>query len=146
MARSPTTSASTQLQDDTGGVLWSIVQGEQLKFSVTLGFLTNTAGYTFEAVVMEALNVVGKASIPKSARPSGVNTQIVVVNPGGSNIIEVRFPETLGGDWAVLPQVDVPTYGFFELSVKEPPSAFPQVWKPLKGVVEVSYSPTYLVP
>ena len=145
MARSSTTSASTQLQDDTGGVLWSLIQGEQLEFNVTLGFLINTNGYHFEAVVMEALNEVGGTTIPTSAQPSGINTQLVVVNPGDSNVIKIRFPETLGSNWSVLPQVDVPTYGFFELSVKEPSGTFPQIWKPLKGVVEIAYSPTYLV-
>lgn len=146
MARSPTTSVSVQAQGDSGGVLWSFIQGEQLAFGVTLGFIINTTGYTFEAVVMEGLNVLGNPAVPTSVRPGGVNTQLTVVNPGGSNAITIRFPETLGATWAVQPQIDVPVHGFFELRVTEPSGAFPQTWKPLKGVVEIAYSPTYLVP
>jgi len=73
MARSPISTISSDLITDTGSVLWSIVQGEQLEFPITLNFLTNAGvGYTYEAVVMEAKNVAGDPTVPILAMPSGL--------------------------------------------------------------------------
>ena len=36
MARSQVTAVSQDLQSDDGSVLWSLIQGEQLEFAVTL--------------------------------------------------------------------------------------------------------------
>jgi hypothetical protein len=82
MARSKITETSVDLQADSGSVLWSLIQGEALEFPVTLNFLTNAgAGYEYEAVIMEALNVSGDTSVPEVVRPSGVNTTLNVRVP-----------------------------------------------------------------
>jgi hypothetical protein len=193
MARSKITSPSSDLQSDSGAVLWSLVQGEQLEFPVTLKFLTNAYGYTYEAVIMEANNVEGNATIPTIARPGGENTTLTVRvplergawNPATAydredvvlynaeyyklksgtarvnattpdldpywedyvpNQVYIQFPSTLSATWSVQPTTESPVYGFFELSVQELSGAvYRRTWKPMRGVVELLYSPTKLV-
>lgn len=196
MARSLIGDHSTSLQNDSGGVLWSFVQGEQLEFPVTLNFLTNAgAGYTYEAVVMEGENVLNSGAIPTVARSGGVNTSIEVYVPpeqgtwsapvaynrddvvlynglyyklaSGTarvsattpdvdplwevyvpNKIYLRFLSTLSKTpaWTVQPTTTSNIYGFFELRVTEPAGGlFQRTWKPMRGLVELLYSPTDLV-
>jgi len=58
------------------------------------------------------------------------------------NTIFIRFPDTLGSTWAIKPKIGYSTYGFFELSVQEPSAfAFRRKWKPVRGMVELLYSP-----
>jgi hypothetical protein len=57
------------------------------------------------------------------------------------NKVLVRFPSTLTVNWAVLPTPSRPVYGFFELTVTETNPYFPRIWKPVRGVVEILYSP-----
>lgn len=82
MARSSLVDATIDLQDDTGGVLWSFVQGEQVEFPVTLNFLSNAGlGYTYEAVIMEGNNVLGESVAPTAARSNGINSSLTVRVP-----------------------------------------------------------------
>lgn len=61
--------------------------------------------------------------------------------------IYVQFPKTLAATWTQQPIVGVASYGFFELRVTEPTDAiFTRTWKPVRGLVEVLFSPTDLVP
>jgi hypothetical protein len=63
------------------------------------------------------------------------------------NIIYVRFPSTLGNNWTEQPTPTAHAYAFFELRVTEPGSVtFARTWKPVRGLVEVQFSPTDLVP
>ena len=63
------------------------------------------------------------------------------------NKVYVQFPSTLASDWAQDPEVGVPVYGFFELRVTEPADAvYQRTWKPVRGMVEVLFSPTEVVP
>jgi len=50
----------------------------------------------------------------------------------------------VGAEWAVKPTPTANVYGFFELRVTENMngSGFPRTWKPLRGLVELLYSPT----
>jgi hypothetical protein len=85
MARSDITSPTVDLQSDGGSVLWSMVRGEQLEFPITLSFIENVgAGYTYEAVVVEGLNVAGE--IPSIAKPSGDQVTLNVRVPNYRNI------------------------------------------------------------
>ena len=62
------------------------------------------------------------------------------------NTVYLQFPKTLSSDWAVLPLVNSPVYGFFEMRVTEPQdSIFRRTWKPVRGMVEILFSPTYSV-
>ena len=76
MARSKIGVITTDLQSDSGSVLWSLVQGEALEFPITLSFLTNAYLYTYEAVVMEGLNVAGVDEPPTVIKPGGVATTL----------------------------------------------------------------------
>ena len=63
------------------------------------------------------------------------------------NVVFLQFPSTLASDWSVQPIVASPVYGFFELRVTEPASvAFRRTWKPVRGMVEILFSPTDIVP
>jgi hypothetical protein len=57
----------------------------------------------------------------------------------------IRFPEALSANWTVQPTVNKKVYGFFELRVTEPVLVFPRTWKPIRGMVEIAFSPTVLV-
>jgi hypothetical protein len=192
MARSRLLDPAIDLITDGGDVLWSFVRGEQLEFPVTLNFVENVmAGYTYEAVVVEANNVAEQTSTPTTVRPNGVTNILTVrvpVNRGNwdsaqaynkeevvyygakyykllsgvaltnsttpnlsTNWIEtnlskvyLQFPKTLGATWSQIPTVSTPVYGFFELRVTEPQdNIFRRTWKPIRGMVEILFSPTY---
>jgi hypothetical protein len=58
------------------------------------------------------------------------------------NTVYLRFPDTLGATWAQKPKIGCATYGFFELQVQEPTGfSFRRKWKPVRGMVELLYSP-----
>lgn len=86
MARSRLTDTTLDLVTDAGAVLWSVVKGEQLEFPVTLNFITDasvkaTGNYIYEAVVVEAKNVVGQTDKPTLVQPGGVTTRLFVRLP-----------------------------------------------------------------
>lgn len=192
MARSKINAPTTDLVTDTGSVLWSFIKGEQLEFPITLKFLDDaTAGYTYEAVVIEADNANNKG-LPTAALTGGVQTTIATRIPTNRgtwdaaqaynredvvlyngvyyrlydglirvnaltpdldatwittqlNKIYIRFPSTLGSTWVTQPTVAKSSYGFFELRVTENSATFPRTWKPVRGLVEIQFSPTDLV-
>jgi hypothetical protein len=194
MARSSLTTGGISLVSDTGGVLFPLVQGEQLEFPVSVEFLSNLSGYTYEAVVVEADNTAGQTAVPTAIKVGGTQTTLNVRTPvhrgnwdapqayntnelvsysgneyrlksgagrisaltpdmdamwevTSANTLFVQFPNTLSLNWSQQPTVDTAVYGYFELRVTEPSvHAFPQTWKPVRGAVEVSFSPTQLVP
>ena len=59
----------------------------------------------------------------------------------------LQIPSTLIDGWAVKPSIDNSVYGFIELSITEPArfGSFVSTWKPLRGVVQILFSPTALV-
>lgn len=193
MARSSISNTTNDLMSDSGAVLWSFVKGEQLEFPITLDFITEADfGYLYEAVVVEAYNVVDQEEVPTDVRQGGIQTTLpmrVPENKGTwsigavysqgdiseylgkhymklytiaeadppsedpsweeteTNIVYIRFPKTLAATWAQQPKVNVPVYGFFELRVSEPPAmTYPRTWKPVRGMVEIHFSPTDIVP
>jgi hypothetical protein len=195
MAREKLTEVTTDLIADAGTVLWSFIKGEQLEYPITLDFLNGaaTTGYVFEAVVVEALNVLDQQERPTTIKPSGVQNTLVVRQPdfqgawsalteynyeevvsyGGKyyrllsgvaytsattpnldavweettlSRIYVQFPSSLGATYAVQPTVLGSVYGFFELRVTEPNnSVFVKTWKPVRGMVELLFSPSDIV-
>ncbi len=192
MARSYITNPTEDLITDSGAVLWSFIKGEQLEFPITLNFVEDvTAGYTYEAKIIEANNVEGQVEAPSTVRPNGsVETlpmriptlrgnwqaiqaynkeELVAYNglhyklvKGAARVsaltpdvdpywvvtslskVFIQFPKTVGFSWAVQPQPGSSVYGFFELRVTEPEdSVFTRTWKPVRGMVQIMYSPTY---
>lgn len=60
--------------------------------------------------------------------------------------IYIQFPKDLIETWQVKPQPSYQVYGFFELRVTEPNnSVFKRTWKPVRGMVEIHFSPTFSV-
>lgn len=194
MSRSKITTTTTTVGNDPGGVLFSLIQGEQQEFQVTLGFLSALSGYIFEAVLMEALNISGNSAIPTVLMPAGINTTLVVRVPlergtwaaataysaedvvlyntiyykkaSGTSVINatiptsdttweiyvpnkinIQFPAGLIAAWSVKPTVEAPVHGYFEVRVTEPAGGiYQRTWKPLRGIIEITFSPTDLVP
>lgn len=199
MARSMLNEVQQDLQRDSGSVLWSFIQGEQLEFEITLKFIeiTGLTGFEYEAVIIEGDNVPDSTTPPEEVKANGVQTKLNVrVSPyKGSwaastvytlmdlvsynnksymlyradnysssitpdqdpnwrehalNIVYVQFPKELSitPAWAVQPTTNSTVYGFFELRVTEPVpyTGFKQTWKPMRGLVEIQYSPTEMVP
>lgn len=62
------------------------------------------------------------------------------------NKLYIQFPSSLGGTWEVQPTVGFPSYGFFELRITEPTNpVYQKTWKPVRGMVEILFSPTDVV-
>lgn len=194
MARSYITNPTEDLITDSGAVLWSFIKGEQLEFPITLNFVEDvTAGYSYEASIIEATNSEGQTDPPNTIRPNGIidelnirlpvvrgnwqatqaynKEEVVLYNAvyyklvrGAGRVssitpdvdplwvvtslskIYVQFPKTIAALWGVQPQPGYSVYGFFELRVTEPnDSVFTRTWKPIRGMVQIMYSPTYSV-
>jgi len=143
MARSSITSASKDLISDNGAILASIVDGEQIQLELTLNWLTNLTGYTLKATVIEANNL-GDGKIPTTVKVGGVITQLPIVDDVTTdNTFKLILPEELISTWSVQPSPDRPVYGFMELEVRDPGIGnLKQICKPVRGLVEVLYSPT----
>lgn len=194
MARSRLLDPTNDIITDSGDVLFSFVKGEQLEFPITLNFVEDvTAGYTYEAVVVEGDNIELQLTRPVNIKQNGVLTvlnvrvptfrgvwdaaqaynreEVVLYNgkfykilagvaetnstpPNTSsnwlettlNKVYLQFPKTLGNTWSLQASVSTPVYGFFELRVTEPQdNIFVRTWKPVRGMVEILFSPTYSV-
>lgn len=195
MARSRLTNTSQDLISDGGAVIWSFVKGEQLEFPITLNFIEDASvkvsnNYQYEAVVVEANNVLAQTDRPTSVKTGGIQTTLFVRLPiflgdwqsaqaynkeevvlysnkyykliQGSgrvnstvpsadpyweetllNKIYIQFPSTLASNWSVQAQADNAVYGFFELRVTEPVDPiFTRTFKPVRGMIEILFSPT----
>jgi hypothetical protein len=125
MARSKFNSATDDLITDGGGVLWSFIKGEQLEFPITLNFITDASlAYTFEAVLLEALNVDGQTEAPSTIKLNGVQTPLTVVRPRTpTNWVSTN---TYNYDDVVL--YNGLYYKFLLLSGNETPSAISTKW------------------
>lgn len=143
MARSRLTDASEDLITDSGAVLVSVIQGEQIHLELTLSWVTNLQGYNIVAKVQEALND-GQGTIPQDIKPGGVVMTLPLLNPlTTDNIVTLVVPKDLADNWTEQPKPDRPVYGFIELKVEDTGTGSQQqIWKPFRGLVEVRYSPT----
>ena len=72
---------SDDIMSDGGKKLFSIAQGEQLEFPITLNFLDSVEGYSFDAAAVEALNVAGQTEQPVAIEPAGLKTLLSVRVP-----------------------------------------------------------------
>jgi hypothetical protein len=143
MARSRLTDASEDLIKDSGSILLSVIQGEQIHLELTLSWLVNLSGYQFIAKVQEAIND-GEGTVSPDVKPGGITDTLPVLNPlTTDNIVTLVVPKTLSKNWSVQPKPDRPVYGFIELSVEDTGIGNEQqIWKPFRGLIEVRYSPT----
>jgi hypothetical protein len=144
MPRSKITSQSKDLITDDGSVLVSVIQGEQIRLSITLGWITNLSNYTLTAKVVEGANSQGSGTIPTDPQVSGVISTLTIIDSDATdNSFEIVIPDDLISTWSTYPEPDQPVYGFIELEVADTGTGDNQlIWKPLRGLVEVRYSPT----
>lgn len=60
------------------------------------------------------------------------------------SIVYLQFPKTLGSNWTVQAGINYSVYGYFELRVTEAYDfLYPRTWKPVRGMVQMMYSPTF---
>ena len=144
MPRSKITSRSKDIISDDGSVLVSLIKGEQTRLEVTLNWLTNLAGYTILAKIVEGDNVQGSGTLPTTAASSPTVTTLTILDSTPTdNVFEIVLPQSLIDNWDTYPVPDKPVYGFIDVEVADTASGNnQQIWKPLRGVVEVRYSPT----
>jgi len=113
-----------------------------VRLPIYLGQWQSAAAYNKEEVVLYA----GKyyKLLFGSARISTITPDIDPLwEETLLNRIYIQFPSSLGVGWNVSPQVNSPTYGFFELRVTEPADpVFSRTFKPIRGMVEILFSPT----
>jgi len=146
MARTKITSTSKDLISDDGNVLISLVKGEQVRTLITVGWVANLTGYTIVAKIVEAANV-GDEAVPFAEDATVTVTTLPIIDTTPSdNQFEIVFPATLVDSWDIQPTPDKPVYGYIGLEISDTGVGnLQQVWKPMRGLVEVRYSPTETV-
>ena len=144
MPRSKITSKSQDLITDDGSIIASIVHGEQTRINVTASQLTNLTGYTITAKVVEGDNVQDSGAIPSTARDTPVVTSLPILDTTPTdNIFDIVIPQDLINTWDTFPAPDKPIYGFIDLEIADTGTGNnQQIWKPMRGLIEVRYSPT----
>lgn len=64
-----------------------------------------------------------------------------------ANTLFIQFPASLASTWSVPATANSAVYGFFELRVTETSDVpFKHTWKPIRGMVQILFSPTDAVP
>ena len=144
MPRSKITSTSKDLITDDGSVLVSVVHGEQTRLDVVVSWLTNLTGYTITAKVVEGNNVQGSGAKPTDLQPLGAVITLPIIDATPSdNQFEIVIPQTVIDTWSTTPEPDQAIYGFIGLEIADNGTGNnQQIWKPLRGLLEVRYSPT----
>ena len=148
MARSSITSTSKDLITDDGSVLVSVIHGEQVRLNLTIGWITNLTGYTITAKIVEGNND-SFGTKPTQHATSPQITELTVANgliidaDSADNLFDVVIPETLIANWDQAPSPGTPVYGFIGLELQDTATGTAkQIYKPMRGLVEVRYSPT----
>ena len=150
MARSKINSKSKDLIDDNGSVLLSVIEGEQIHMDVTLNWVTNLSGYTLTAKIVEADSSsldYTKEELPTQEQSGGEITTLTIIDSDPTdNNFKIVIPEALVDNWTTQPRPDKPSYGWIGLEVRDGGTgANQQIWKPMRGLVEVLYSPSEAV-
>ena len=129
---------------DDGAILASVIHGEQTRLDMVVGWLTNLSGYTITAKVVEGNNVQGSGAKPTSPQSGGAVITLPIIDATPTdNQFDIVIPQTLIATWNTTPEPDIPIYGFIGLEIQDTASGNnQQIWKPMRGLVEVLYSPT----
>jgi len=147
MARSRINSKSKDLISDNGSILVSVVKGEQIQMGITLNWLTNLSNYTLTAKIVEADSSTldyTKEELPTQEQTGGVITTLTIIDSDATdNSFNIVIPEDLVDSWTTQPRPEKPSYGWIGLEVRDiGVGSAQQIWKPMRGLVEVLYSPT----
>jgi hypothetical protein len=129
MGRDRINSPSKDAIKKSGTALFSLVKGEQLHIGMTASWLTNLSGCTITVKVIEGSND-GLGTVPTLHDATPVITSLTV----------------LDDTWSTQPTPDKPVYGFIGVEIADAGvGAQQQIWKPVRGLVEILYSPTEVV-
>ena len=148
MARTRINSKSKDLIKDNGSVLISIVEGEQIHMGVTLGWLTSLVGYTITAKIVEAdsssIIHTDSTSLPTAKKAGGKVTTLPIIDATVTdNTFNIVIPENLIALYATQPSPEKPAYGWIGVEVADNGVGnAKQIWKPMRGLVEILYSPS----
>ena len=159
MSRSKISTPTKSVVSDDGAILFPVIEGEQLQLQFGLGWLTNLAGYNIHAKIVEAVND-GDGTIPTDIKAGGVRRMLTIgngyirnVNDGDNKFVLV-IPYDVVAGFSPKPSPGRPVYAFIDVEVGEPGTGDPddpvgdpalpgqQVWKPIRGLLAISYSPT----
>jgi len=137
------TAPSHDVTADNGTVQISIVDGEQLHFEMTVNWMTNLQGATITAKIVEADND-GLGTKPSAILADGEITTLQIIDANeDDNVFVMVIPDDLVANYAVKPDVAKPVYGFIGLEIADNgEGGAQQKWKPLRGLVEILYSPS----
>lgn len=147
MARSRINSKSKDLIQDDGAILLSVIEGEQIHLSITLNWITNLSGYTVTAKIIEA-DMTGVTSangiLPTTVQSGGQVTTLPLIDTlTTDNVLKIVIPENLIDNYVAQPSPEEPVYGWFGLEIRDTGVGNEQqVWKPMRGLVEILYSPS----
>lgn len=122
----------------TGGVQTTLF----VRLPIFLGTWQSVQAYNKEEVVFYSNKYYkltqgsGRtSSVPPTLDPYWEETTL--------NKIYIQFPSTLASNWSVQAFADNAVYGFFELRVTEPiDPVFTRTFKPVRGMIEILFSPT----
>lgn len=145
MARSKINSRSKDLITDDGAVLVSVVKGEQIQLGVTLNWITNMTGFTKTCKVVEADSAnLADGEYPTQEKAGGEVTTLVIADDDVTdNQFKIIIPQDLCDTWTTQPLPEKPSYAWIGLEIRDAGSGnSQQIWKPMRGLVEVLYSPT----
>lgn len=147
MARSRINSRSKDLITDDGSVLVSVVEGEQIHVDITLNWITNLSGYTITVKVVEADSSnldYNNGELPTEEQVGGQITTLELIDDDiTDNTFKIVIPENLIDSWVTQPLPEKPAYGWIGMEVRDGGTGKQaQVWKPMRGLVEVLYSPS----
>lgn len=161
MARDSIVAATRDVVSDDGAVEISVAKGEQLHVRVELDWVTDLTGYNVHARAVEAAND-GTGDVPSTVKQGGV-TRLLTRTSGHVRDFQsaatgaaftLVLPWDLSDGFDPQPQPGADVFAFFDMEVGEPDtgddvapigdSAAPdkQVWKPLRGIIRLMYSPT----
>jgi len=144
--RTRITSQSHDAITDDGNALFSLVNGEQLHIEVSLSWFTSLNGCTITPKVIEGDNS-DLGTKPTVAATSPTITTLDIIDADiNDNKFKIVFPQDLISSWTASPLPNKPVYGFFGLEIADNNTGnAQQIWKPVRGMVEVLYSPTEVV-
>lgn len=146
MARSKINSRSKDLVKDNGAALVSVIDGEQIQLEISIGWIVNLNGYTITAKVVEADMSGSKDDdgYPIDVLSGGQVTTLPIIDSDATdNEFKIVIPDNLIDSWATQPTPNTPVYGWIGLEISDTGVGdAQQTWKPLRGLVEVLYSPS----
>ena len=146
MGRDRINSPSKDVIKKSGTALFSLIKGEQLHIGMTASWLTNLTGCTITAKIVEGTND-GLGTIPTTEAAGAIITVLPILDADPTdNEFKLVFPDSLCDTWSTQPTPDKPVYGFVGVEIADAGVGDQQQkWKPVRGLVEILYSPTEAV-